>query len=260
MKDFKLIESKENSLIKLISNLQNSAKARKENSIFVLEGLRICKDALDNGIRFDKLIVSKTAFEKYNDDILKLADNSKECIKITDSLVGKISDTKTPQGIFAIVSIPDNSLSNIQKNGRYIALENVSDPSNLGAVSRTAEALGVSGIILSSNGVDPYSPKALRASMGTLLRMPLLILEDFPNQINKLGLKVYSSVVESNAKSITDLTFADSSVIVIGNEANGISEATKSVSDELFTIRMKGSAESLNASVAAAISIWEMMK
>lgn len=260
MKDFKVIESKENSLIKLISNLQTSAKARRENSLFVLEGLRICKDALDNGIRFDKLIVSKTAFEKHNDNILTFAENSKECVKIPDTLVTKISDTKTPQGIFAVVSIPQNNLSNIQKNGRYIALENVSDPSNLGAVSRTAEALGVSGIILSSNGVDPYSPKALRASMGTLLRMPLVVLDDFSNQINSLGLKVYSSVVESSAKSITDLTITDGSVVVIGNEANGITEETKSASDELFTIRMKGSAESLNASVAAAISIWEMMK
>ena len=259
MKNFKVIESKENSLIKLISNLQNSAKSRRENSQFVLEGLRICKDAFDNGIRFDKLIVSNTAFEKYADD-MTLSQNAEERIKISDSLVNKISDTKTPQGVFALASIPENSINKIDKLGRYIALENISDPSNLGAVSRTAEALGVSGIILSSNGVDPYSPKALRASMGTLLRMPLVILENFPSQISELGLKVYSSVVDKDAKPITDVTFEDGSVIVIGNEANGITNETKSVSNELITIKMKGSAESLNAAVAAAISIWEMMK
>lgn len=260
MKNFKVIESKENSLIKLISNLQNSAKARRENSLFVLEGLRICKDAAENGIRFDKLIITETAFQKYNDDVEIFANISDECVKIPDALFKKISDTQSPQGVLAVAAIPQNDTAKIKSQGRYVALENVADPSNLGAVSRTAEALGVSGIILSSNGCDPYSPKSLRASMGTLLRMPLIILDDFSKEISSLGLKVYSCVVDKKAKKITDTVFSDGSVIVIGNEANGITEDTKKVSNELITIQMKGSAESLNASVAAAISIWEMMK
>ncbi len=260
MKNFKVIESKENSLIKLISNLQKSSKARRENGLFVLEGLRICKDAMENGIRFDKLIVSETAFIKYKDDIEIFSDISDECVKTPDSLFKKISDTTSPQGIIAVVLIPENNIKNIVCAGRYIALENMQDPSNLGAVSRTAEALGVSGIILSRNGCDPYSPKALRASMGTLLRMPLIILDNFSIEINQLGLKIYSCVVDKEAKNITDISFSDGCVVIIGNEANGITEATKNSSDELVTIQMKGSAESLNAAVAAAIAIWEMMK
>ena len=260
LKNFKVIESKDNSLIKLISGLQNSSKTRQENSLFVLEGLRICKDANENGIRFDKLIVSNNAFEKYYDDVLILSENSKECVKIPDSLFKKISDTKSPQGILAIATMPKSNINAINVSGRYIALENMADPSNLGAVSRTAEALGVSGIILSGCGVDPYSPKALRASMGTLLRMPLFILDNFSEEISKLGLKVFSCVVDKDAQKLTETSFEDGCVVVIGNEANGITEATKAVSDKLITIQMKGSAESLNASVAAAISIWEMMK
>ena len=260
MKNFKVIESKDNSLIKLISNLQNSSKARRENGLFVLEGLRICKDASDNGIRFDKLIVSETAFEKYGNDIKNFSENSDECVKVTDTLFKRISDTTSPQGMIAVSSIPQNNIENIKCDGRYVALENVQDPSNLGAVSRTAEALGVSGIILSAGGCDPYSPKALRASMGTLLRMPLIILDDFSKEINKLGLKTYSCVVDKDAQKITDISFSNGSVVIIGNEANGITEATKGVSDELITISMKGSAESLNAAVAAAIAIWEMIK
>jgi TrmH family RNA methyltransferase len=144
--------------------------------------------------------------------------------------------------------------------GRYVALENINDPSNLGAVSRTAEALGVSGIILSANGCDPYSPKSLRASMGTLLRMPIIIMNDFVECIKNSGLKSYACVVDSNAKSITDVDFCDGSVVMIGNEANGLTTEAKAVASEKITIKMTGKAESLNAATAAAISIWEMMK
>ncbi len=260
MIDFKEISSKENSLIKLVCGLQKSAKTRKENGLFVLEGLRICDDALQNGIQFDKLIVSKTAVEKLNKDIEKMASNATDCYLLNDSLFKKISDTSTPQGIIALAKIPQKSDSEIDLKGRYIALENLSDPSNLGAVSRTAEALGVSGIILSDNSCDPYSPKVLRASMGTLLRMPVIILSDFSTNIAQLGLKVYSCVVDSSAEKITDQNFGDGSVLIIGNEANGITDETKSNSDKLITIEMSGKAESLNAAIAASIAMWEMMK
>ncbi len=260
MKEFRPIQSKENSLIKLISALQSSAKTRREENKFILEGLRICKDAFENGIRFDKLIISTTAFEKYNSEILDLSENSDDCCKIPDLLFKKISDTSSPQGILAIANTPNNNEHQINKKGKYIALENIADPSNLGAIARTAEALGVSGIILSNNGCDPFSPKVLRASMGTILRVPIIILTDFTKKIKEMPLKSFSCVVDSTAKSITDVVFQEGSVVIIGNEANGITDETKSVSDELITIPMLGRAESLNAAAAAAISIWEMMK
>ena len=144
--------------------------------------------------------------------------------------------------------------------GRYVALENLNDPSNLGAVSRTAEALGVSGIILSANGCDPYSPKSLRASMGTLLRMPVIIFDDFSTGIKQSGLKSFACVVDKQVKSITDIEFGEGSVVMIGNEANGLTDDAKNIADEKITIKMSGKIESLNAATAAAISIWEMMK
>lgn len=259
MENFKVITSKDNSLIKLVCSLQTSAKARKENRLFVLEGKRICDDAMCAEIRFDKLIVSETATQKYCESIEEFAKNSDEVYQIPDSLFKKISDTTSPQGIIALAKMP-KKVCEIDKNGRYIALENLNDPSNLGAISRTAEALGVSGIILSDDSCDPYSPKSLRASMGTLLRLPVIILRDFANEIKSSGLKSYACVVDKNAQSITEVTFTDGCVLMIGNEANGLTENTKQNADSLITIQMSGKAESLNASVAAAISIWEMMK
>ena len=156
------ITAKDNPLIKLASLLQSSPKARKENGLFALEGLRICKDAAENSIEFDKLIITKSAYEKHKTDIDIFANKSKKCYILSENLFKKISDTSSPQGIIVLAKIPEIE-SDISEEKRYVALENISDPSNLGAISRTAEALGIDGIILSSDGCDPYSPKSLRS-------------------------------------------------------------------------------------------------
>lgn len=259
MQVFNKITSRENSLIKLTSELQRSAKKRQETGLFVLEGLRICKDAFDNGIRFDKLIVSKSAFDKFNDEITLFSSSSNECYLLPDSLFKKISETDTPQGIIVLCFRPENTALNFKK-GRFVGLENLQDPSNLGAIARSCEALGADGILLSQNCCDPFSPKSLRASMGTLLRVPVITLKNFAEDIKNLGLKSFACVVDENALSIRNAEFCDGCVVLIGNEANGLTEATVNHSDCSITIPMKGNAESLNASVAAAIAIWEMTK
>lgn len=256
--NFNKISSKDNPLIKLICSLQGSAKSRKENGLFVLEGLRICSDAYDNGIVFDKLIVSETFLKKQSDSINLLSQNCKQNYLVSDSLFSKISDTDSPQGIIALVKIPDNNKT-VDKNGRYLALENIQDPSNLGAISRTAEALGINGIVLKS-GCDPFSPKSLRASMGTLLRLPLFLTEDLTVFIKQHSLRSFACVVDSSAEKITSVEFKDGDVLIIGNEANGITKETADAAHKKITIPMLGSAESLNAAAAAAIAMWELKK
>ena len=165
--------------------------------------------------------------------------------------------------LFAWIMQIDSNLVNDYfdfKKGRFIGLENLQDPSNLGAIARSCEALGADGILISKGSCDPYSPKSLRASMGTLLRMPVFTLADFSKEIAGLGLKTYACVVDTDAQNFGDIKFSDGSVLIIGNEANGITDETKSVSDMKITIPMKGNAESLNAAVAASIAMWEMMK
>ena len=260
MPDFKEIRSRDNSLIKLVSRLQSSSSARRENGLFVLEGLRLCSDAFLNGIRFDKLIVSFSAAEKYNNEISEFLSKTGECIKVPDNLFEKISDTKSPQGIIALCRIPEHNTRGISSAGRYVALENISDPSNFGAVARTAEALGADGLIVSSDGCDPYSPKVLRSSMGTVLRLPVFVAEDFELLLKSSGLKTYACVVDSSAESITVQKFSDGCAVLIGNEANGLTEKTVMTAYRRVTIPMKGKAESLNAAAAAAIAVWEMMK
>lgn len=259
MSDFIEITSKDNPLIKLVSSLQSSSKQRKETGLFVLEGLRICDDAYQNNIKFDKLIVTKNALSKHENAIENFIKVSDACYLLRDDLFKKISDTNSPQGIIAVARIPDNDFKIINK-GRYIALENLSDPSNLGAIARTAEALGVDGIIITSDSCDPYSPKSLRSSMGTLLRLPLYITDDILSFIDCNKLRSFACVVDKSAESISDIQFCDGDVLIIGNEANGLCDYTKQNCNNRVTIRMRGNAESLNAAAAAAIAMWEMVK
>ena len=258
MKNFNEITAKDNPLIKLICSLQNSSKSRKENNLFVLEGLRICQDAFDNSIEFDKLIVSETFLKKHLDSVEILANNSLSNFLIPNSLFSKISDTDSPQGIIALVKIPEQK-EFVDINGRYIALENIQDPSNLGAISRTAEALGVDGIVLKS-GCDPFSPKSLRASMGTLLRLPLYLTDDLTKFIQEHSLRSFACVLDSDAEPITNVQFKDGDILIIGNEGNGITKETADDAYKKIIIPMCGSAESLNAAAAAAIAMWELKK
>ncbi len=259
MKDFKSITSRENPLIKLVSSLQKSASARRDSGLMALEGLRICLDAAENGIVLEKLIISQSAREKRDERLSLLEKRALEGYILPNSLFKKIGDTENPQGIMALVKIPRADNAKINRCGKYAALENVSDPSNLGAIARTAEALGADGLIV-SGGCDPYSPKTVRASMGTLLRLPVYTLFDFAADLKQTGLSLYACVPERSAESIAEVRFLPGSAVMIGNEANGLTEAAKAASDRLVTIPMTGRAESLNAAAAAAIAIWEMMK
>lgn len=259
MPDFIEITSKDNQLIKFVSGLQSSSKHRKETGLFVLEGLRICDDAYQNNIKFDKLIVTKNALEKHNSFINDFANISDSCYILREDLFKKISDTNSPQGIIAVAHIPQNN-DKLSNSGRYIALENLSDPSNLGAIARTAEALGIDGIIITSDSCDPYSPKCLRSSMGTLLRLPLYIADDIVGFVNKNNLRAFACVVDKSATSISSVNFCNGDVLLIGNEANGLSPYTKQNAFDCVTIHMRGKAESLNAAAAAAIAMWEMVK
>lgn len=260
MKQTVFIKSKDNELIKNIAKLNTSSKYRIQSGLFLLEGMRLCSDALGNKIFFEKVIFTQDFREKNQDILKRFIDNSDESFEITDSLFKKISDTVAPQGIIAVCKIPLDTGASVKSGGKYIALENISDPSNLGAICRSAEALGIDGIIVSGDSVDPYSPKVLRASMGTVLRLPVIIKSDFLEFIKNLSHKKFACVVDRNAKSINECDFADGSVCLIGNEGSGLTESAVKLCDYSVTIPMSGRVESLNASVAAAIVMWEMVK
>ena len=176
------ITSLQNPKVKAYRELVSSAKERREQCLFVLEGLRLVLDVTRSGRTIKELYFTKVLYNNNTDDIEKLISLSDESYEISDSVAEKMSDTKSPQGIFAVVA-KNNCNSEIDGAGKYILLENVQDPANLGAISRTAEALGITGIVV-SGGCDVYSPKALRASMGALLRIPVIETDDDESKEN----------------------------------------------------------------------------
>ncbi len=260
---FDCITSKENATIKYASKLLDSAKFRKENKQFILEGFRLCNDAAENGYVIDTVFVSETAKEKLEASLTKLLSVAKRKILIPDKLLHTLSDTVNSQGVICIVDFPSSLLPEKDlKCGKYVALENTQDPANLGTIARTAEALGVDGLILSKTCCDVFSPKVQRAGMGTLLRLPILFTDDFVSTLKDLKDKnftIYSSVINGYDAELTEVEFNQNSVLLIGNEANGLTEEAKGISDLLLTIKMKGKAESLNAASAASILMWKMM-
>ncbi len=258
--DFEIIESKENKLIKSVRKLVASSSERKETNSFVLEGLRLCNDAAFNGYTVSTLVISD-AFKEV-DKIAELIKASQRCVRVPESLFKSLCDTVNPQGVLCVVKIPDtvSDISRIKK-GKYIMLENTADPSNLGAISRTAEALGINGLIVSSKSTDPFSPKAQRSGMGALLRLPIFLSSDILSDIVDLknrGFTVFSSVVYPDAESLKCVDFPENSIVLIGNEANGLTKEAVELSDRKVTIKMAGRAESLNAAAAAAIFMWQM--
>ena len=251
------ITSKDNSLIKDISKMCESSKYRK--SRFILEGLRLCKDAYDNGYSIEYLFVSDSFIKKNNCD---LQMKSKKTIAVSDEVMKKISKTVTPQGIVSVVNKPEYYDAATLKGGKYIALEKVQDPANIGAVARTAEALGLDGLIISKDSCDPYSPKALRAGMGAMLRLPIYIVNNFCDGLSKLKSfhTIYAAVLKDNDLSLSNVDFPTNCIVMIGNEANGLSTEAINIADKKIKIEMIGRAESLNAAAAAAIIMWEMSK
>ena len=254
------ITSRSNGRIKDICRLISSGRFRNENGLFVIEGLRICTDAMQSNIKFRTLLVSDTALVKHKDAADELAKSAGEVITLPDSLFETLSDTKSPQGIMAVCEIPSHKYE-IKQGAKYIALETLSDPANLGTIARTAEAVGIDALILSADSCDHYSPKALRAGMGSLFRLPVIIADNFTDYMEELkqnGFKIYAAVPDNSAKSVKETDFSGSAAVMIGNEGNGLSECAKALGTKV-TIPMKGRAESLNAAAAASIIIWEML-
>lgn len=258
------ITSRNNEKIKYAVKLRDSSSFRREKKEYIIEGARLCSDAVRSNVRVVSCFVTENAlnlYSEYIDDAVGSADNA---YVITEEVSEKLSDTKSPQGVFCICKMLDKNanIGKIIQNGKYVALEDVVNPGNFGAICRTAEALGLNGVI-TGGGCDIYNPKAQRASMGSLFRIDVIVCDDFCGflkSMQKNGAKIYATVPQSNAIPITSCDMDGTVVCVIGNEGSGVTESCLELCDDKITIPMKGRAESFNASAAASITMWEMMR
>jgi len=268
----KFISSESNDLIKKVKSLKLK-KYRELRKIFFVEGARIVKEALMSSAEIEEIIISEKALE--NEDI---ADAIRMAIKlgcdtytVSETVFKSISETKNPQGILATIKMADCDLEEMiiaksidvhEYEKYFVILDEIKDPGNMGTIIRTADAAGFKGVIVSKGCVDVYNPKVLRSTMGSIFHIPINLSQDLSyalKEIKTQNIKVYAAHTKGNLYYYeADMT--QSTAIVIGNEAFGISDKTMELADELISIPIRGRAESLNASVAAGILMYEPLR
>ncbi len=260
-----VITSKDNRLVKAWRALNEQARQRRKAGQFAIEGARLCGDALASGLMLTVVLYTGEARESYAAIVEPLIAAAEESAEVSAAVARSMADTASPQGIFCIAKSLDIQLSldTINIMGRYGVLEDIQDPGNLGTMIRTAEAFGLDGLLLSTGCCDVYNPKVLRASMGGVFRLPLAVVEDLPVMITAMqerGMTAFACVVDADAQPIQQVDKSAGCLCVIGNEGNGLTAATVAACKTRVTIPMAGRAESLNASMAAGIVMWELVR
>lgn len=259
---FEQISSKDNRQIKRYVKLCTSKSARTDAGEFAIEGTKLVYEAVRSGILLDTLFITAPCLERlaYREEIIGA---SAQVFLIEGSLESKLSQVQTPQGVYAIAKKLDNdsSCATIEHKGKSILLVDLQDAGNVGTIIRTAEAVGIDRVLVTSRTCDVYNPKVIRSTMGSLFRMTVQTVPDAMTAIEAFqsnGAAVYASVVDADAQKIGTFSFAQDSLLLIGNEGNGLPQSISQAADHRITIPMKGNTESLNASMAACILMWEM--
>ncbi len=252
-----MITSGSNPKVKQLVLLQKKKKLRDELGVFVIEGIRMFKEVPRERL---KEVYTTESFYKKNKDLFEGIKSKIEFV--SNEVFQKISETKTPQGILCVVKRKVYSLDAVvgEESTRIVVLEGLQDPGNVGTIIRTSEAAGVNAILLTKDSVDIYHPKTIRSTMGSLFRVPCIYVEDLMSSILYLknnGFFIYASHLGGEV-CYNDVKYSKKSVLLVGNEGNGLSEESSKGADTLIKIPMAGDVESLNAAVATTILMYEM--
>lgn len=248
-----LIESVQNKIIKEVNSLKMK-KERDAKGLFVLEGERLI-----NAVPKDYNI-------KYIIRSLDYKGESPEATSyyVSKELFAKIADTVNPQGILAVCYIKNEDINTVSydNNNTFLVLENVMDPGNMGTLIRTADAAGIAGVFISKGSVDIYNPKVIRSTMGSIFNLPIYRNVDMESLFNEFLVNNVCTVAGHLMGNLTpyEVEMAGNCAILIGNEASGISDKLSNKANYLVKIPMRGKAESMNASIAGAILIYEALR
>lgn len=246
-----IIISKDNEIIKNIKKLKEK-KYRVDS--YIVEGIKMVKEAINENQEI-ALIAIREDFK------IDFDTKNIKTVTISNKIFNDISDVKTPQGILAVIK--KNQNNQIETNSDYIlALDSLQDPGNMGTIIRTADSANINQIIINKTTVDPYSPKVIRSTMGAIYRTNIIEVEDLKATLKEMKLKGFQIITTDlkATQSIYDINYTNKTIVVIGNEANGVSQEILQTADKKVIIPMLGKTESLNASIAASIMIYEYVR
>lgn len=250
----KTINSEDNKKIKYIKSLKQK-KFRNKESVYILEGIKPILEAIRDNAEIKDVFVSESFFQNE----LKKYVIPKELNVIKENIFNKITDTVNSQGIIATVKANIQSVDDIMPFGRYIFLDGLSDPGNMGGIIRGVDAFDFDGVILGPNCVDVLNEKVVRSTMGSILRVNIYNIKNIEEveELKKRKFRIIITTLHDESLEPEKIDLQNNVIIVIGNEANGVSEIMKNYGNSFLTIPMNGSAESLNANVSANILMYE---
>lgn len=255
------ITSKENEFIKHVKKLKDK-KYRDINSEYVIEGIKLVAEAVQEKASIKQIVLCDDC--ERNEAIPKdvMYEIAKyECIYVTQNIFKYLSEVQTPQGILAIVEKTNANTEIDYTQDIIVALDDVQDPGNLGTILRTVDSVGLTQILVSKGTADAYNPKVVRSTMGAIFRVKIIECENLKRtlkDIKKHKFKIVTSSLQTE-NTIYDINY-HKKVIIIGNEANGVQQEIQEVADERIKIPMLGKTESLNASVATGIILYEYVR
>ena len=252
----KVIESIRNPQIQALRKLTRT-RDRRESRRFLVEGPRMAEEALAAGL-CETVLISRFA-ERSQAAADRAEAAGLEVIQVSEAVMESLSENRTPQGILCLCRMPEQE--QMPEGPLILALDAVQNPGNVGTMIRTADAAGFTGVLLGSGCADLYSPKTLSATMGSVFHLPILSVPDLAQSLMFLAEKGAAVIAtELGGEDFYHACPPSPSVLVIGNEGNGISEKVSRAATCHLALPMRGRAESLNASVAAGIMIYEMAR
>ena len=237
-------------------------KYRDENYQFVVEGIKLVAEAIEEDTNIDSVVVCEDCVNDGTIDKKLLYEIAKyKCIYVSEKVFDTLTDVSNPQGILAVVNREDANQNIDYSQDFIVALDGIQDPGNLGTILRTVDSAGLNQIILSKETADSFNPKVVRSTMGGIFRVNTIKSEDLVETLKDLRNHGFEVVVTSldTDNSVYDIDY-HKKVVVIGNEANGVSKEVQELADKKVKIPMLGKTESLNASVAAGIMIYEYVR
>ena len=256
-----MITSTSNAKVKNLVNLKKKRKARDEEKVFLVEGIRMFVETPKEHLL--EVFVSETFYKKEKKTVDRVLQGSKAKLEVfSDTVFDYVSDTKTPQGVLCVVRQMNYSLESIMKSEKspmLLVLDQLQDPGNLGTILRTAEGAGVTGIVMSRDTVDIYNPKVIRSTMGSIYRMPFYYAENLAEAIEELkshGVRTFAAHLDGK-RAYDEENYSGACAFMIGNEGNGLRDQIADLSDCYIRIPMCGEVESLNAAIAASVLMFE---
>lgn len=249
-----VISSRSNPLVTRLRKLGSKRSARREEGVFIGEGPKLLQETLKASVSLETVVYATGVS-------LPELPHGVRVVEVPASLLEAVAQTQTPQGVVFVGHTPSLDMPQTLAGNRYLILDGVQDPGNVGTIWRTADAFGADGLILCSGCADPWSPKTVRSTMGAAFRLPVWesTLEQVAQRLKEVNIPLYATALQEDTEDVRDISLQRSGVI-IGSEGRGVSQLALDLCEKTVKIPMVERCESLNAAVAASVVLWEMAR